>query len=151
VTQTRRGYLRAFVRLLGRIGPCLKYPAEVPLWMGLILSHEIEAYPPIADQIAADLSEWDNRSVADELDVLRTYADLSDFQASLEPQPSQDGKIWSWVDAPNGNVRFGVVGGRLEIHLGKVLQQSDHAALTRAVSCALQCLGDPGTMPADNL
>jgi len=65
----RRSYIRAFARLLEHVGDLLKYPSAIPRALGLDLLKQIDTQPSLKQQIKATFSNWDNRSIADELQV----------------------------------------------------------------------------------
>ncbi len=70
----RRSYIRAFARMLDLIGPLLKYPEEISRNLGLAVIKQIEADPSVIRALKERLKDWDNRSAADELSILRAVA-----------------------------------------------------------------------------
>jgi len=83
----RRSYIRAFARLLDRVGPLLKYPEEISRNLGLALIKQIELDPNAVGVLKDRLAEWENRSVIYELGVLRAFvaADPRDEAVPVKP------------------------------------------------------------------
>lgn len=73
---TKRSYIRGFIKLIEVLGPDLLYAPHIPRALGLALVARLEAEPGIAALIRAALAGWDGRSVRDELDVLRRFAQI---------------------------------------------------------------------------
>jgi len=71
---TKRSYIRVFIPLMERLGEALRHAAHIPRSLGLTLAKRREEVEGIPAAIKAWLAGWDNRSVPDELDVLRKYA-----------------------------------------------------------------------------
>ena len=67
----RRSYIRSFARLMDLVEGVLKYPEEMLRNLGLALLKLIETDPKALRALRAKLDGWDNRSVTDELGVLR--------------------------------------------------------------------------------
>ena len=70
----RRSYIRAFARMLDLIGPVLFFPEEISRNLGLALNKRIEDDSSVVRVIKERLAGWENRSVHDELEVLRQIA-----------------------------------------------------------------------------
>ena len=67
----RRSYIRSFARLMDLVDGVLKYPEEMSRNLGLAVLKLIETDPKALRALRAKLDGWDNRSVADEIGVLR--------------------------------------------------------------------------------
>ena len=71
-------FLRGFIRLVERLGDDLRFMQHIPRALGLKLSAMLDERPEVAVQIRAALKGFDNRSVTDELEILRRAAGLTD-------------------------------------------------------------------------
>ncbi|MBD3788273.1 MAG: ParB N-terminal domain-containing protein, partial [Sphingomonadales bacterium] len=67
----KRSYIRQFIRVMDRLGDDLRFAQHIPRALGLKLATVLEERPELVAQIRAVLRDWDNRSVTDELEVLR--------------------------------------------------------------------------------
>src|SRR5690606_26473946 len=70
----KRSYIRKFIPLIEALGETLHFAREIPRALGLSLMQQIEDIPGTAAAIRSELKDWDNRSVMDELGVLRRYS-----------------------------------------------------------------------------
>ena len=70
----KRSYIRAFAALLERVGDGSAVRERGPRNLGLDLRRRMDEEPGVVEGIKRDLKGWDNRSVRDELDVLRRWA-----------------------------------------------------------------------------
>lgn len=70
----KRSYIRQFIRVMDRLGDDLRFAHHVPRALGLKLAAALEERPELVAQIRAVLRDWDNRSVTDEVEVLRKAA-----------------------------------------------------------------------------
>jgi ParB family transcriptional regulator, chromosome partitioning protein len=73
----KRSYIRSFARLMDLIGHLLDYPHEVPRNLGLSLLKQLEDDTTLVNDIAEKLDGWENRSIQDELGVLREFVAVS--------------------------------------------------------------------------
>ena len=143
---SKRSYIRAFARLLDLIGSTLKYPTEVPRALGVALSRELDEKPELARLISADLAGWDNRSVQDELNVLRRYAraDGFDLLLNMEEKPAKRAggaaadptktKTTFDLRTTHGRVKCTAGVGRLEIKADRDFSAMDRSRLERAIA-----------------
>ena len=81
----KRSYIRSFARLMDLIGHMLDYPHELPRNLGLSVLKRLEDDDTLARDIAEKLKGWENRSVQDELGVLREFA-------AVDPRYEEGGK-----------------------------------------------------------
>lgn len=149
---SKRSYIRAFARLLDLIGSALKYPTEVPRALGVALSRELGDKPELVRLIKADLAGWDNRSVQDELNVLRRYAKTDDFDLPMdETKKPQKRAGAAGVDAAktkttfdlrttHGRVKCTAAVGRLEIKVDRDFSAMDRSRLERAIAALIDGL-----------
>lgn len=150
----KRSHIRSFARLLDLIGDELKYPAEMPRNLGLALLRQLEDQPGLRDRIKSDLTDWDNRSVSDELGVLRAAADLDllslddpaavrkatstkDRPASSDPRKA---KTTFDIRTSRGRVKCTAAVGRLEIKADRDFSAIDRALLERAIGALVDGL-----------
>lgn len=150
---SKRSYIRAFARLLDLIGPQLKYPTELPRALGVALARELDDKPELARLITADLADWDNRSVQDELNVLRRYARTDAFDLPLDtaktPAKRAGGAAAADRDktkttfdlrTTHGRVKCTAGVGRLEIKVDRDFSAMDRARLERAIAALIDGL-----------
>ena len=92
----KRSYIRSFARLMDLIGHLLDYPHEVPRNLGLSLLKQLEDDTTLVNDIAEKLDGWENRSIQDELGVLREFVAVSpgddEVGKPLAPKSEQGGR-----------------------------------------------------------
>ena len=149
----KRSYIRGFLPLVAALGEDLRFAHHIPRALGLALAQRIEDQPEIARAIRHDLQGWDNRSVQDELNVLRRYVDAgpdgTPQPAAPGPMPGPEAKAPAPVRAGGAQTRFDlkraqglarctVAPGRIEIRLDR-----DFSALERwRIEAAVRSLLD---------
>lgn len=144
---SKRSYIRSFAHLLDTIGPALAYPSEVPRAIGVALSREIKAHPELARRIAAKLKGWENRSVDDELSVLRNYlGDGGESRAPEKPvakaKPGRTRtKTTFHMASGSGQVKCTAAPGRLEIQADRDFSAIDRTRLEQAIASLIAGLG----------
>lgn len=145
---SKRSYIRAFAKLLEVLGPTLMYPTEVPRALGVSVVRAIEDEPDLVRRIKADLADWDTRSISDELNILRRYADLDALDLEVSPEAAKVAPRKATAEKVNpartkttfdvrtraGRVRCTAGVGRLEIKLDRDFSAMDRAALERAIA-----------------
>lgn len=121
---SKRSYIRSFAYLLNRIGSVLKYPTEVPRAPGVALVRVLKVEPELADRIRAEFQPDDMRTISEELEVLRRYADLSSIDAEegaapVKPKTRRAGgtKTTFHIRSAAGQVKCTAAMGRLEIRV----------------------------------
>lgn len=135
----KRSYIRTFIRLVDALGKELQFKAEIPRSLGLALVQRMEQVDGIPQAIRADLAGWDNRSVQDELGVLRRYAG-----GEGEPLPAQapkpaatprpgKAKTSFQFERAEGRARCTAASGRLEVKLDRDFSTVDRRKLEMAV------------------
>ncbi|MEL6207962.1 MAG: ParB N-terminal domain-containing protein [Pseudomonadota bacterium] len=75
---SKRSYIRAFARLMDLVGKHLVHPQHMPRNLGLALLKRVDDRPELQHRLAERLEGMDNRSVQEELDVLREIAGIGD-------------------------------------------------------------------------
>ena len=145
----KRSYIRGFIRLVERLGDDLRFMQHIPRALGLKLSAMLDERPEVAVQIRAALKGFDNRSVTDELEILRRAAGLTDAPDDDAAPPKAPGgaprvgraKTTFQVAAPQGTAKCTAANGRLEVRLDRDFSALDRRLLERAVQAMLDRLG----------
>jgi ParB family chromosome partitioning protein len=147
---SKRSYIRSFAFLLDRIGDVLAYPTEIPRALGVALSRVVKDRPEIIPRIKAELADWENRSVADELGVLRRFAETDEGGAETAapapaPKRSRDGqggktKTTFHISSRAGQVKCTAGPGRLEIKVDRDFSSIDRSRLERAIASLIDGL-----------
>lgn len=149
---SKRSYIRSFARLLDLIGDTLEYPTEIPRALGVALARQLDEKPELVKLITADLAGWENRSVQDELDVLRRYAQADAFDLPLDDAPRKSKRAGAELADPaktkttfdlrtsRGRVKCTAAVGRLEIKVDRDFSAMDRARLERAIAALIDGL-----------
>jgi ParB family transcriptional regulator, chromosome partitioning protein len=147
---SKRSYIRGFIRMMDVLGEHLKFYPHVPRALGLRLSAELEERPELGTIIKADLKGMDNRSVAEEIEVLRhalglSADDLDDAGPARPkrlPRPTADGKAKTTFQIASrmGAAKCAAANGRLEIRLDRDFSALDRKKLEAAVRSMLDQL-----------
>lgn len=145
----KRSYVRQFIRVMDRLGDYLRFSQHIPRALGLKLSTELEERPELVAQIRGNLDGWDNRSVVDELDVLRRAVDFDPSAdgagAGVARSPAKSARQASrarttfQVPSPLGSAKCTAANGRLEIKLDRDFSALDRRKLEAALA---RMLGD---------
>ncbi|MBA4491623.1 ParB N-terminal domain-containing protein [Paracoccus sp. S1E-3] len=144
----KRSYIRRFIPLMERLGEALQFPQDIPRALGLSLVQRLEDVPGTAAAIKAELQGWDNRSVADELTVLRRYAAPgaeaetgagAAVTPARAPENLPEGKARTTFQLvrPQGSAKCTAANGRLEIRLPRDFSAIDRRRLEAAVASLL--------------
>ena len=147
----KRSYIRNFIPLVQSLGEVLMYPQEIPRALGLSLAQRLSEVPGLSSAIAAELKDWDTRSIKDELDVLRRFAgqggeaaeDLSEAPGKAARPTLSEGraKTTFQIPRPQGNAKCTAANGRLEIRLPRDFTTVDRRRLEAAVAALLDQIG----------
>ncbi len=147
---SKRSYIRSFAFLLDRIGECLAYPTEIPRALGVALARQVKDRPEVVGRIKAELDGWENRSISDELDVLRRFAVMEEAGDQAEPEAmpkrtrtGQGGKTKTTfhIHSRAGQVKCTAGQGRLEIKVDRDFSSIDRSRLERAIAALIDGLG----------
>ncbi|MTH35563.1 replication protein [Paracoccus limosus] len=146
----KRSYIRSFIPLVERLGEVLMYPHEIPRALGLSLAARLEDVPGLVGAIREELSDWDSRSVKDELDVLRRMAGQGAGTERTAPAqqplaapsvPGAKAKTTFQIERPQGRAKCTAANGRLEIRLARDFSAVDRRRLEAAVAALLEQIG----------
>ncbi|WBU62101.1 ParB/RepB/Spo0J family partition protein [Paracoccus albus] len=143
----KRSYIRKFIPLVKSLGETLQFPQEIPRALGLALAQQVDEVPGTAAAIKAELKDWDNRSVMDELGVLRRFAGQGGDGSDDAPQsvkkpavPAEKAKTTFQLTRPQGSAKCTAANGRLEIRLPRDFSALDRRRLESAVAAMLDQL-----------
>lgn len=145
----KRSYIRTFIKVVHRLGEVLRYANEMPRALGLALAQRLEEDPTLTQTIRAELDGWDNRSIADELGVLRRVAGLEqgdddagqggETRKAKAPAAGK-AKTSFQLDRREGRAKCTAASGRLEIRLARDFSTIDRRKLELAVQALLDRL-----------
>lgn len=147
---SKRSYIRAFAAMLDAIGDHLLFPTDIPRNLGLEVRRRMELEPTVAQGILADLKDWENRSVHEELGVLRRWAGAGEggnlLPVGKKPQasPSASGtrraKVTIQMSRPEGAAKCTASNGKLEVRLPLDFSTVPQRQLESALSAFLDHL-----------
>lgn len=139
----KRSYIRTFIKVVERLAPELRFPEEVPRALGLALARKLDEDEGLVAAVRTELKGWDNRSVEDELGVLRRLA--GDVADAAEPAAGGAGrspargakpakaKTSFQFDRREGRGKCVAAAGKLEIQLDRDFTTIDRRKLEQAV------------------
>ncbi|WP_333815584.1 ParB/RepB/Spo0J family partition protein [Tabrizicola sp.] len=144
----KRSYIRTFMTVVDRLGSDLLYPQDIPRALGLALARRLEEVDTLVPMVRAELKGWDNRSVADELGVLRRLAGAGAEGDEIAPSPTPAPKAQApakaktsfQFDRKDGRGRCVAAVGKLEIQLNRDFTTIDRRRLEQAVRLMLDQL-----------
>jgi ParB family chromosome partitioning protein len=144
----KRSYIRGFIKLVDRLGDDLRFVQHIPRALGLKLAAAIEEQPECVMAIRTELRAFDNRSVADELDILRRATGLSESEddAPTLPRPKSTAtpagkaKTTFQISSRIGSAKCTAANGRLEIRLDRDFSAVDRRRLEAALKLMLDQL-----------
>lgn len=141
----KRSYIRAFISIVDWLGEALQFPQEIPRNLGLALKRRLDVEPEMAAAIRDELRDWDNRSVQDELGVLRRWAGVGAgageedgiFPAGKVPaapdRVTRKARVTFDLPRAQGPAKCTAANGRLEIRLPVDFSTMDRRRLEEAV------------------
>lgn len=138
----KRSYIRSFIKVMERLQEMLKFPQHIPRALGLALAARMEEIEGIPRAIKAELEGLSNRSVQDELAVLRRFSGevLPDSGAKTFPagkgaagKSPRQAKTTFQLSRPEGAAKCTASTGRLEIRLARDFSAVDRRKLEAAV------------------
>lgn len=143
----KRSYIRTFIKVIEPLWKHLLFAEEIPRALGVALAQQIEDVPGTVRGIQAELKDWENRSVADELEVLRRFTTgqpdpkpRSQGKPKLQSPGAVKAKTSFQMRRPQGQVKCIAGAGRLEIRLDKDFSTIDRRKLEMAVQALLDKL-----------
>lgn len=138
----KRSYIRAFITVADRLGDILQYPQEVSRNLGLALRRRLDEQPEVAAAIRDELKDWVNRSIEDELGVLRRWAGegegdetfpVGKKSAAPSRKATRKAKVTFDLPRPEGPAKCTAANGRLEVRLSLDFSTVDRRKLEGAV------------------
>ncbi|WP_322895541.1 MULTISPECIES: ParB/RepB/Spo0J family partition protein [unclassified Yoonia] len=137
----RRSYIRKFARLMTLIGPILSFPHEVPRSLGLALYKEIKKDETLVRRLRAHLKDYNNRSVIEELTILRSFADgTGPDPEGLKPAHNKPLKHSQRTTFSLGQIRCIAGQGGLTVKMNLDFTAIDRAKLTQGIKSLLAAL-----------
>ncbi|RVT81499.1 replication protein [Rhodobacteraceae bacterium CCMM004] len=140
----KRSYIRAFARLMHWLRRDLRHPTAIPRSLGLNLVAAIEETPEVVGRIQGDLAEWPERSVADELTVLRRHAGEDPPAPAAAPaKKPRTARARTSFEVAHGGQRAKCTAsaGRLEIRADRDFSTVDRQKLEAGIEALLRSLG----------
>lgn len=146
----KRSYIRTFIKVVDQLSAELRFPEEIPRALGLALARRLDEVEGLVGMIRSELKGRDNRSVEDELSVLRRYAgDLPPETGPAEPaakvpmagktKPAKARTSFQF-DRREGRGKCVAAAGKLEIQLDRDFTTIDRRRLEQAVRLMLDQL-----------
>lgn len=138
----KRSYIRAFITIVDTLGESLRFPQEISRRLGLELRRQLEIEPQIASAILDELKEWDNRSVQDELGVLRRWAGAGEGNQAFPvgkkttgaaARPTRKARVTFDLPRAEGPAKCTAANGRLEVRFPVDFSTLDRRKLEDAV------------------
>lgn len=145
----KRSYIRSFIKVVRQMEGVLLYAHEMPRALGLALATQLEEQPGLTKLIEQELKGWENRSAADELNVLRRFAKLGDAKemgqgvgtpAAPKLPAEAKAKTSFQFDRREGRAKCVATAGRIEIRLPRDFSTIDRRRLEIAVQNLLDQL-----------
>ncbi len=143
----KRSYIRTFMSVVERLGGDLLYPQDIPRALGLALARRMEEVDGLVPLIRAELKGQENRSIADEMGVLRRFSGEADEVETGAPRPAVSkaekpakAKTSFQFDRKDGRGKCIAAVGKLEIQLERDFTTIDRRRLEQAVRLMLDQL-----------
>lgn len=135
----KRSYIRSFIKLIDALGDDLRHPTHLPRALGLALVALVERAPADVDALRAKLAAMPERSVSEELDLLRAAVGVTEKAtpetAPKVPAPSvKPARLRLGFERNGTSVQCTAVDGKLEIKTSRDFSALDAAALERALA-----------------
>ena len=147
---SKRSYIRGFIKMMDVLGEHLRFYQYIPRALGLRVSEELEERPEIGTVIMADLKSRENRSVLEEVEILRRAIGVvgEDDDLALRVKPRQlpkaaaesRAKTTFQIASRLGAAKCAAANGRLEIRLDRDFSALDRKKLEAAVRAMLDQL-----------
>ncbi|WP_439143590.1 ParB/RepB/Spo0J family partition protein [Planktotalea sp.] len=148
---SKRSYIRSFAYLLDQLSSALLYPTEIPRALGVSVARAIKERPELLKQIKDGLSDWESRSIKDELNVLKE-AIGEGAESHLEAAPAVGAKTATTsaktarskttfhIGSSFGQIKCTAGLGRLEIKVDRDFSSIDRGRLERAIAALVDGL-----------
>ncbi|WP_424976671.1 ParB/RepB/Spo0J family partition protein [Dinoroseobacter sp. S124A] len=144
---SKRSYIRSFIRVMRELGEDLQFAAEIPRALGVQLAARFDEMEGTPGAIRAELKTWENRSIVEELAVLRRFAG-GDGGTVARPvtaprAPAAQGtkaKTTFQMTRPHGRAKCTAANGRVEIRMARDFSAVDRRKLEQAVQSFLDQL-----------
>lgn len=141
----KRSYIRTFMPVVARLGEDLLYPQEIPRALGLGLARRLDEVDGLASLIRAELKGWENRSIMDEMGILRRFAGEAEagtpaVALTARPEKPAKAKTSFQFDRKDGRGKCVAAVGKLEIQLDRDFTTIDRRRLEQAVRLMLDQL-----------
>lgn len=143
----KRSYIRTFMAVVERLGGDLLYPQDIPRALGLALARRLEEVDGLAALIRAELKGWENRSVVDEMSILRRFAGEAEEGEAAPPKPvlpkseaPAKARTSFQFDRREGRGKCVAAVGKLEIQMDRDFTTIDRRRLEQAVRLMLDQL-----------
>lgn len=144
----KRSYIRTFIRVVERLGKDLRFVEEIPRALGMAVAKRMEEDEAFVPELRAALKEWDNRSVDDELSVLRRLTGqgaeepVAASPAVARPTAARPAKAKTSFQFDRVGARGKCVAavGKLEIQIDRDFTAYDRRRLEQAVRAMLDQL-----------
>ncbi|MEM1237408.1 MAG: ParB N-terminal domain-containing protein [Pseudomonadota bacterium] len=141
---SKRSYIRSFAYLMERLEKHLMFPTEIPRKLGLTLARRMKDFPEVTMEIIEELRGWENRSIEDELSVLRRHAVTNEEgiaeAAVANSKPARAGgagsktKTTFHIKSSAGLVKCTAAEGRLEIKAKRDFSSIERQRLESAIA-----------------
>jgi len=149
----KKSYIRAFARLLERVGDDLRHPQAIPRALGLSLRNWLDREDGAIERLRQKLGAAPDRSAEEELAILKACVAVEDGQAGAAPRefPAGNAQMQSaksprrarttfQIQSALGTVKCTASQGRLELRLDADLTALDRRKLEDAVARLLSDL-----------
>ncbi|MEM0921550.1 MAG: ParB N-terminal domain-containing protein [Pseudomonadota bacterium] len=138
---SKRSYIRSFIRVMRELGEDLQFAAEIPRALGVRLAARFDEMEGVPGAIRTELKTWENRSIVEELNVLRRFAGgegdelpqpAANAPVKAAPQGSK-AKTTFQMTRPHGRAKCTAANGRIEIRMERDFSAVDRRKLELAV------------------
>ena len=144
----KRSYIRTFIRVVEGLGRNLHFVEEIPRALGVALARRLDDDQGFPAAVRTALKGWDNRSVADEIGVLRRLVGQGAEDAPVPAAPPvgaaparpAKARTSFQFDRREGRARCVAAVGKLEIQLDRDFTTIDRRRLEKAVRLMLDQL-----------
>lgn len=144
----KRSYIRTFIKVVERLGDHLQFAPDIPRSLGLALAARLEEVEGLSLEIRKDLAELDNRSVVEELEVLRRHAGepveamgaAPKARARTAPGQGSRARTSFQFERREGRAKCTAANGKLELRLDRDFSTIDRRKLEDAVKRMLDQL-----------